>query len=43
MKTLHSYFFRKYNQVVLEKSSMNITKYLKPLNDSTRADPQTSE
>jgi hypothetical protein len=43
MKNTSLLFFSKYNQVVLKKSSMNITKYLKPLNDSTGPGPQTSE
>jgi hypothetical protein len=43
MRTLYFYFFNKYNQVVLEKSSMKIIKYLSPLNDSKGVGPQTSK
>jgi len=35
--------FSKYNQVMREKSSTNNRKYLKPLIEGTRLEPQTSE
>jgi hypothetical protein len=43
MKKLHFIFFSKYNQVIFEKSSINITKYLYPLKNIIGAGPHTSE